>query len=911
MKKRQENFHSLNPKEILKELDSNIRGLSQEQVDALKIKYGPNKIPEKKPTSPIVVIFRQFNSLMVYILIAAALISFLLHKMIDVYVIAVVIIINAAIGFSQEYKAESAIRALKKMIVPLARVYRGGDLVQIPAHEIVPGDILVLEEGDRIPADARLIEIKNFRTVESSLTGESLPADKFLKLLPEKTPLADRKNMVWLGTFVASGRARAVVTATGADTAIGELAESIESIKPGKSHFQEKTDTLAKHLAIIAGIGALLTFLIGYFLRGLPFLKIFEFTLASLVSGIPEGLPAVLAIVLAIGSYRMAKRKAVVRDKYATETLGMIDTVVTDKTGTLTENTMTIQEIFLPGQLKIGVTGVGWEPKGEFIQKSKQIIPLENKQLDKLLHIAANCNNSRLIREKDEKGEEKYSIIGDPTEAALLTLAEKAGLKRSALLQKEKRLDDLPFNPGLKYHASLSVLSDKGNSKEIYVIGAPEAVLDHSTHLWKTGRKAKLTKPDIKHLEKSLDSMTNKAMRVLAIAYREAPKNLNELSEEDTKDLVLIGFVGMSDPPREEVKGAIERAKGAGIRVIMATGDHKNTAVAIAKQIGLVKEDSKKPFMAITGAELEAMSDQAFDAAIKKANIFARLTPEVKLRIAKSLQKNGHIVAMTGDGVNDAPALKQADVGVAMGIVGTDVARESSSVVLIDDNFASIVNAVEEGRTVFVNTRQTSYYLAMASISEHATIIATMSIGLPLPLLATQILWLNLVSAGVIDVSLASEQSHHDVLREKPKKKGENILNKSILPFIIGFTIITALLSLAFFKYYLPNEPLARTAVFSVIAFTHLFNVFNMRSLTKSAFKIGLFSNRYIVLALTASVLALLLAIYTPFLQGVLGFAHIPLRELAVIFLLSSLALWFGEIYKAIKNTSKKPTSEE
>jgi len=676
MKKEAQVYHSQTPEETIKSLGSNKQGISKAQANTRKIKYGLNQIPEKKQLSPILVFLRQFKSLMVYILLVAAAISLFLDRLIDVYVIVAVILINAIIGFLQEHKAEKAIKALKKMIVPQARLYRDGELVQIPAKNLVPGDIIVLEEGDRIPADARLLEIKNFRTVEASLTGESFPVDKILKVLPSKTPLADQKNMVWLGTFVASGKAKAIIVATGAHTAIGRLAKSIGTIKPGKTHFQEKADSLAKHLAIIAFAGAVLTFLIGYFFRKLEFSEIFLFTIASLVSGIPEGLPAVLAIVLAIGAFRMAKRKAVIRERYATETLGIIDTIVTDKTGTLTENTMTIKEIVIPGQKIISVDGHGFEPEGKFRQDKKIITPLENQHLTKLLHVSSVCNNSKLFKEKNKEGKEEYKIIGDPTEAALNVLAEKAGLKKSQLLEKEKIIDDIPFNPELKYHASLSILREQSNKKEIFVVGAPEAILQHSSHVLINNRKTKLIDKEVINLNKKIDSMTNKAMRVLALAYKEVPGEMKELHEKDTSNLILIGFVGMSDPPREEVKVSIAKARSAGIRVIMATGDHKNTAIAVAKEIGLYRKNKNYPD-ALTGQELKDLSQKDFDKAIKTVSIFARLTPDTKLRIAKSLQSQGHIIAMTGDGVNDAPGL---EAGKRRNLYGNNRNRRSTRI---------------------------------------------------------------------------------------------------------------------------------------------------------------------------------------------------------------------------------------
>jgi len=892
-------FHSKSVEIVLKKLSSGINGLSQKEAKTRLQDYGPNELLEKRAKNPILIFLKQFHSSLIYILLAAAAISLFIGHVVDVYVILAVILINAIIGFIQENKAERSIQALKRMIVPYAKVFREGKLLQIHAKELVPGDIIFLEEGDRIPADARLLEVKNTRTVEASLTGESLPIDKDIKALSEKTGLADRKNMVWMGTFVASGQAKAVVVYTGIKTAIGKVAASIENIKKVKGHFEKKTDTLARQMGIIAIACSFIVFLVGFFIRGFAFSEIFIFTIASLVAGIPEGLPAVLVIVLAIGAYRMAKRNAIIRTLSATETLGVATVIATDKTGTLTQNTMNVEKIILPGEDEITVSGEGWRPSGDFFQKNNIIAPLENARLSKLLHIACVCNNSRIVKE-----DEKYKIIGDPTEAALVALAEKAGLRKEELLEKEKRIDDLPFNPELKYRASLSVLVEESRKKEIYVVGAPEAVLARSSFMLEGKEEKKITQEEKQEILSEIQGLAKKAMRVLGLAYKITPASTDNLSEDLVNDLVFVGVIGMIDPPRPQVKEAIAKARKAGIRVIMKTGDHKDTAVAIAKEIGMIGEkvQSKYPEV-LTEQELLKLSEEEFDETIKHVSVFARLTPSMKLRMVEILQKQGHIVAMTGDGVNDAPALKKSDVGVAMGIIGTDVAREASAIVLADDNFASIVNAIEEGRTVFTNTRQASSFLITTNFAESISIITTMLLGLPLPLLPTQLLWLNLVTDGVTDIALAAEPSHEDVLEEPPQKASENILSKEIIPFILIMAGIMVIFTLIIFKAYLPSGiEKARTGAFTVMAFTQLFNVLNMRSLKRSVFKIGLFSNKFIVASLVASVFLLAMVLYVPFFQSIFKFAALSLSEILTIVLLSSSVLWLGELYKHLKN---------
>lgn len=885
-------FHSKKTEETIKELSSSANGLSKKEAEQRLEKYGSNEIPSGDEKSPFFIFFKQFHSFLIYILFAAAFIAFLFNHLVDTYVILAVVLLNAAMGFFQEYKAEKAIQALKTMIVPHARVFRNGELLQIEARKLVPGDIIFIEEGDKIPADGRLLEVKNFQTEEASLTGESFPVNKEIKPLPASTGVSDRKNMVFMGTFVTGGKAKAIVTSTGVQTAIGEIAKSMKEIKRNKKHFEKKTAKLAKQMGVIAVLAASFTFLIGFFIRGFNFEEIFLFTIATLVSGIPEGLPAILVIVLAAGVYRMSKRNAIIRRLSATETLGVVNVIATDKTGTLTQNTMNIEKIVMSGEEDISVSGEGWIPKGEFTQDDEIIFPLENPSLAKLLHIASVCNNARIIKE-----EGKYKILGDPTEASLVVLGEKAGVKREIVHEKEKRIDDLPFNSKLKYRASLSVLGDKEGKKEMYVVGAPEVILDISKNCIEEGEVKKFDSKRKKEIIKKTENLTKKAMRVIALAYKPVSKDTKSLSDDMAKDLVFAGVVGMIDPPRQGVKEAIEKTKKAGIRTIMITGDHKETALAIANEIGLV-EDNK----AYTGQDLLEMSESEFDKAVKEVSVFARLAPATKLKIAETLQKQDKIVAMTGDGVNDALAIKKADIGIAMGIVGTDVARESAEIILTDDNFASIVNAVEEGRVVFTNTRQSSAFLVITNFAEHVSIVGALIMGLPLLLLPTQILWLNLITDGFPGAALAMEPGHGKVLEEPPRKEKEGILSKEIIPFLLLMVMAMFFLTLLTFNFFLPHSlEKARTGAFSVMAFTQLFSALNMRSLRSSVFEIGLFANFYLILGLIVSFFLQIFIIYTPFFQRVFELYPLALSELLAIIALSSFVFWFGEFYKKIR----------
>lgn len=875
-------YHDLTIEKTLRSLSSSKKGISQKQAQKRKIRFGSNTLPDDSKKPVILTFLKQFNNLMIYVLIAALLISLYLHHLVDVYVISVVILFNAIIGFIQEYRAEKAIQALKKMIVLHAKVYRNKHLTQISAEDLVPGDVILLTEGDKIPADARLIQTTNFSTMESILTGESHPSEKNTNPLPESTELADRKNMVWMGTFVASGQALAVVTSTGSSTAIGKIASSLKKIKPPKSHFHKKTDKLTKQVSFLAFGAAIILFSIGVW-RGFKLPEIFLFTLASLVSSIPEGLPAIMVVVLAIGSRRMAKRKAIIRNLPSTETLGVVDTVITDKTGTLTENTMTVEKIIIPNQEDINITGKGWSSKGEFIQ-GKKFSPKNHPVLNKLLEECSLLSEAQVIYKNKE-----YTLLGDPTEASLSVLLKKAGITSN-----ERRIKEIPFNSTLKYKACLT------NNQEIYILSAPEILIDKSKYFLNNNQVSQLTIKQKKELYSKLETLADKSMRVLAVGYKKS----KQLSEEDIKETIFVGLIGIRDPPRKEVRESIQKARKAGIRVIMVTGDHKKTALAISKEIGLTH--SIEPSQALSQKELEKLSNKEFQKAIRTISVFARLTPVMKLKIATEIQKAGHLIAMTGDGVNDAPALKKADIGVSMGIVGTDVARESSQMVLADDNFSTIISAIEQGRIVFSNARRSTTFLVTTNVAEDITLITALLIGYPLPLLPTQILWLNLVTDGTAGLALSVEPKHEEVLEMPPRKPKEEILSKGTLPFLIFMSISMLVLTLFTFKSLIPlGIETARTGVFAIMSFTQFFNVFNLRSMKKSIFKINPFSNKSLIFLMLLSVALFFAALYFPLFKNALGFSHLTLNQVLRIIACSSIVLILGEIYKFIKNNLK------
>ncbi len=907
--------------ETLKGFSSQEDGLEKEEVERRLKKFGRNKLHKDDSNHPVLIFFKQFNSGLIYVLMAAAFIAWIFDKHVDAYVILAIILLNAIMGFVQEYKAERAIKALAEMMVPTAKVYREGEFFKIAAEKIVPGDIVFLEEGDKVPADMRLFDVRNFRANEAPLTGESVVVNKKDEKLEKEVDLGDRKNMAWMGTFVVGGRAKGIVTSTGDDTMFGAIAKDIGEIKRGGGHFEKKISILTKRMAIFAFAGASLIFTIslsqegGWVANGLQALEEPLFSsIAALVSGIPEGLPAILVIVLAVGATRMAGRNAIIRRLPATETLGVADHIISDKTGTITQNTMTVREMALPGGGRVKVTGEGFDPKGYFYKNEKQIIPLEHKGIDKLLHIAEVCNNARLAHKEGDGN--MHEIIGDPTEGALVVLSEKAGIKKEVTERDEEKIDDMPFNSKMKLRASLV---KKKSGKEIYAIGAPESIIKRAEKVNDKGKIRKLNKEEKKRILSQVDEMSEKAMRTIALAYREVDGKKEKVEGEMLANLILVGVVGMIDPPRAEVRDAVKRAHDAGIRVVMCTGDHKGTAAAIASEVSISRENESYP-ESLEESELKSMSDEEFKDAVENVNVFARLTPQMKRKIARVLQEeSGATIAMTGDGVNDAPAVKQADIGISMGIMGTDVTKEAGDIVLADDNFASIVNAIEEGRIVFENTRKSSSSLLSSNFAEMGTLITFLLMGLPLPLLPTQILWVNLVTDGVVGVPLALEPKHEDILKRPPRDKNETILTFQIVPYFILMTVL--MVGLTFFVFNMLYEPTiqevfantgdmekakevalntARTGAFTVIALTQLYGAINLRSIDKSIFKVGFFSNKYMMIGLLIGVALQFAVIWIPPLQEIFHFETLPFEKVIFVLIITSLVFWVGEIYKYI-----------
>ncbi len=883
---------------VIEKLQSSKDGLSEKEAKKRLKELGHNKLPEKGTTSILKFILRQFKDFLVLILFIAAVISYLTGHMVDVYVIIGVIIVNAAIGFFQEYKAEKSIAALKKLIKRDALILRDGKKKVIGTTKLVPGDIVFLEEGKSVPADARLLNVKNFTVNESSLTGESVPVSKQTEALKEDVSLADRKNMVYKGTHVARGSCKAIITATGENTQLGQIAESIQEAEEKESEFRKKTRRLAKIMASIAISTAIIVFLVGYFLRGFEFDDILLVTIATLVSSIPEGLPAVLSIVLAIGANRMARQNAIIREFTATETAGSLTVILSDKTGTITQSILTVKKLFVTGEKEYDVSGTGYQPEGEIHRDDEEISVSKSKSLEKMVLIAGLCNDASLHEKK--KGEPQVS--GDPTEVSLEVFSRKIKSSEEEIFEDIKKIDDLPFNAEQKFRASVIEYPDE--HRECYVVGAPEKVLSLSNRYLSDKGEEKLNNSIHDEILEQIDKITSEAMRVIGCAYHEVDKNKDVVDPDEVKDLVFSGLYGIIDPARPEVTEAVKLCKNAGIRVVMVTGDHKQTAAAIAKEVGIIEknEGTEECPAVLQETELD-VDDETFRKYTDCVNVFARMSPQSKLKLAKTLQDNNNLIGMTGDGVNDAPALKTADVGIAMGQRGTDVARDASQIVLSDDNFASIVNAVKEGRIVFRNVRLTSFFLVTTNFASTLTLIAAIAAGFTYPLLPTQILWINLVTDGVMDISLATEPDHGDIMEEKPRKKGAPILNRMIFPYLFIIVPVMVGLALLVFNYYHEvSIEKARTGVFLVVSMTQVFNAFNMRSLKKSVFSIGFFRNKWIILAFLVSIVLQIAAIKLPFMQNIFHFKDMQWLDIIVITAMSSLVFIFGEIYKFIRN---------
>lgn len=857
-------WHKVSAEGAISGLGTTEKGLSSKESARRLEKYGYNRIVSKKKFRPIKIFLNQFRSFLILILILAVIISALAGDLTDAILILIILVINALLGFVQEFRAEKAMEALKKLAVPEAKVLRDGKVRQVSSQELVPGDVVLLEAGDFVPADGRLIEIIDLQTDESSLTGESTSVQKQQCILKEAA-VADRKNMVFMGTVVTKGRASYAVTETGMKTEIGKIAGLLTDIS-SETPLQKRLAHFGRWLGLAVIAIASVTFILGI-IRGESLYNMALTSVTVAVSAVPEGLPVTVTVALALGTKVMAKKRAVVRRLSAVETLGSVTVICSDKTGTLTTNEMTVRKVLVDNKI-VGVTGNGYEVNGNFVFKNRKMGIDGN--LEGLFKIGTLCNDSYLVKNSGSGNE--YKVIGDPTEGALLVLSAKGGFWKENLEKEYRRIGELPFTSERKMMTTIHRASRK---MEAYSKGAPEKILS----LCKMDAKEK------NRILKSVEEMGKDGLRVLAFAKKEVRGKLD--LEKVENDLDFVGLAGMIDPPRKEVKDAIKICRQAGIRVVMITGDHKVTAEAVAKEIGLLSKNGK----VLTGVELDKISYGELKKIVKEVDVYARISPEHKLNIVSALKNNGEIVAVTGDGVNDAPALKKADIGIAMGIKGTDVAKDASDMVLADDNFATIVSAVEEGRGVFDNIRKFVAYILSVNFSEIFFITVTVLAGLPLPLLPVQILWINLLTDGVPSLTLTVDQRDKDIMRRKPRDPKETITSGR-KPFIFAGGMLLLVASLAAFLMTLSaGLEKARTVALTTIVAFELLYVFNCRSEKRSVFRNNPLSNKYLIVAVATTFLLHLSIIYIPQLASLFNTVPLGLADWAIVASLSLAGL--------------------
>ena len=750
----QTSWHALSAKETVDAFNSDeTRGLPADDARRRREEYGPNELAEKPRPGFWALLLNQFNNFLIIILIVASIISVFLGEYIDAGAIMAIVILSAVMGVVQESKAEEALAALKKMVAPEAMVIRGGQTLTIPARELVPGDIVVLETGNYVPADVRLIESVNLSIEEASLTGESVPTKKRAgNVLDADAQLGDRRNMAFMSTMITYGRGKGIVVATAMQTQIGLIAEMIQSVEEEPTPLQVKLDQLGRWLGIAALAVCALVFLVGI-LRGVGVLEMFMTAVSLAIAAVPEGLPAVVTICLALGTQRMISRNALLRRLPAVETLGSATTICSDKTGTLTQNEMTVVQVWADNSL-ISVSGEGYDPAGDFIDGGQAIDPRSYPGVDRLLRGMTLCNDARLeLHENPDSGPRGYRMLGDPTEGALVVMAAKAGYWHKDLKRSDPRLAEVPFDSDRKRMTTIHPASE-ADGHIAYVKGAPDIVLGVCTHIYEDGSERPLSAFDRERILEINASLSSNALRVLALAYRKLDEVPDEPGIDIERNLTFVGLVGMIDPARPEVRDAIRVSRHAGIRPVMITGDYQNTAIAIAKELALLRPNSR----VLSGSDLDRIGDEEFLDMVEDVDVYARVSPQHKVRIVETLRNKGHVVAMTGDGVNDAPALKRSDIGVAMGITGTDVSKETADMVLTDDNFASIVSAIEEGRVIYANIRKFVFYLLSCNVGEILVIFLATLVGLPLPLTAIQLLVLNLLTDGAPALALGVEK---------------------------------------------------------------------------------------------------------------------------------------------------------
>jgi len=886
------NWHSEDIDSVIEDLESDKRGLSEEEASRRLEVFGPNELKEEKKTTALELLIGQFKSVLVVILIISALVSAYIafkegEAFTDTYVILIIVIMNAILGFVQEYRAEKAVEALKRMISPQVLVLRDGKEASIDSKTLVPGDIILLEAGSRVPADSRLIEVANLQVDEAALTGESMPVTKNLKVLSSEAGIGDRKNTVFTGTVITGGRALAVTTETGMRTEFGKIAGMVQSVVVEEPPLKRKMEKMGRQLGAISVILTIWVFLIGIFVHQRELEKMFMMAVSLAVSAIPEGLPAVLTITLALGVSRMAKQKAIVRKLASVETLGSTTVICSDKTGTLTKNEMTVKQLSYCDNV-IDISGSGYEPTGEFTMYGEPVIPLGDPDRELLLRIGFLNNDSHL-----QQNDGSWVVFGDPTEGALTVLGVKAGLGEETK-EAYPRVAEFPFDSTRKMMSTIHDGPEGG--RVAYVKGAPEVVLERCTSIMERGAVRPINEQDREQVLFTMQGLASDALRVLAMSYKEVPAAEEYEIEEIEAGLTFVGLAGMIDPAREEVPEAIKITQQAGIKTVMVTGDHRLTAIAIAKEIGMLGEEV--PGSVMTGEEIEAIDDARLDEVIEDVRVFARVSPEHKMRIALSLKRNGHIVAMTGDGVNDAPALKAADIGIAMGIKGTDVTKEASDMILEDDNFATIVKAIQGGRHIYDNVTKYIRLMLAANFDEFIEITIVTLLGLPLPFLPIHILWINLVTDGLPAVALSIDPPDPDLMKYPPRDPNEGLLTRfwrfiifaALVDFISDFIPFMWAFSTTWMATgdYELAATTARTIAFTRIVFFEFLLAYQCRSETHHIFSLGWkgwTENKMLFISVVVSLAMQMAILYIPALNPI--FKVVPLTgfQLFVCFL--------------------------
>ncbi|MGG4364835.1 calcium-translocating P-type ATPase, SERCA-type [Bacillus sp. FSL K6-1366] len=854
-------FHEMGQTDLLEATNTSMKqGLTEKEVKKRLDKHGPNELQEGKKTSALLLFFAQFKDFMVLVLLAATLISGFLGEYVDAVAIIAIVFVNGILGFFQERRAEQSLQALKELSTPHVMALREGSWKKIPSKELVPGDIVKFTSGDRIGADVRIVEARSLEIEESALTGESIPVVKHAdKLKKPDVSLGDITNMAFMGTIVTRGSGVGVVVGTGMNTAMGKIADMLESAGTLSTPLQRRLEQLGKILIVVALLLTVLVVAVGV-IQGHDLYSMFLAGVSLAVAAIPEGLPAIVTVALSLGVQRMIKQKSIVRKLPAVETLGCASIICSDKTGTMTQNKMTVTHVWSGGKTW-RVAGAGYEPKGSFTLNEKEISVNEHKPLQQMLLFGALCNNSNI-----EKRDGEYVLDGDPTEGALLTAARKGGFSKEFVESNYRVVEEFPFDSARKMMTV--IVEDQDRKRYIITKGAPDVLMQRSSRIYYDGSAALFSNERKAETEAVLRHLASQALRTIAVAYRPIKAGETPSMEQAEKDLTMLGLSGIIDPPRPEVRQAIKECREAGIKTVMITGDHVETAKAIAKDLRLLPKSGK----IMDGKMLNELSEEELSHVVEDVYVFARVSPEHKLKIVKAYQENGHIVAMTGDGVNDAPAIKQADIGVSMGITGTDVAKEASSLVLVDDNFATIKSAIKEGRNIYENIRKFIRYLLASNVGEILVMLFAMLLALPLPLVPIQILWVNLVTDGLPAMALGMDQPEGDVMKRKPRHPKEGVFARKLGWKVVsrGFLIGVATILAFIIVYHRNPENLAyaQTIAFATLVLAQLIHVFDCRSET-SVFSRNPFQNLYLIGAVLSSILLMLVVIYYPPLQPI------------------------------------------